>query len=111
MASVSTISLLETAGLKPRPENSVGYHAGNWLMNLQSIAICLNGNFDYDQPTDYQKTQLGSLLSRLLLMQAAAETLIELAADPKHLGAKIGVLMTLHTWGRNSTSILTSIAS
>jgi len=35
-----------------------------------------------------------------LLMQAAAETLIELAADPKHLGAKIGVLMTLHTWGQ-----------
>ena len=35
-----------------------------------------------------------------LLMQAAAETLIELAADPKHLGAKVGVLMTLHTWGQ-----------
>ena len=46
-----------------------------------------------------------------LLMQAAAETLIELAADPKHLGAKIGVLMTLHTWGRKLESILTSIAS
>jgi hypothetical protein len=36
-----------------------------------------------------------------LLMQAAAETLLELAADPKHLGAKIGVLATLHTWGQN----------
>jgi hypothetical protein len=36
-----------------------------------------------------------------LLMQAAAETLIELAADPKHLGAKIAVLETLHTWGQN----------
>jgi hypothetical protein len=36
-----------------------------------------------------------------LLMQAAAQTLIELAADPKHLGAKIGVLETLHTWGQN----------
>ena len=36
-----------------------------------------------------------------LLMRAAAETLLTLAADPKHLGAKIGVLATLHTWGQN----------
>jgi Transposase zinc-binding domain/Putative transposase len=36
-----------------------------------------------------------------LLMQTAAETLLELAADPKHLGAKVGVLATLHTWGQN----------
>jgi ribosomal protein L37AE/L43A len=34
-----------------------------------------------------------------LLMRSAAETLIELAADPKHLGAEIGVLAVLHTWG------------
>jgi hypothetical protein len=27
--------------------------------------------------------------------------LLKLAADPKHLGAKIGVLATLHTWGQN----------
>ena len=32
---------------------------------------------------------------------AAAETLIEVAADPKHLGAEIGVLAVLHTWGQN----------
>jgi Putative transposase/Transposase zinc-binding domain len=36
-----------------------------------------------------------------LLMRAAAETLLELAADPKHLGANIGVLEVLHTWGQN----------
>jgi Putative transposase/Transposase zinc-binding domain len=36
-----------------------------------------------------------------LLMRAAAETLLELAADPKHLGAHIGVLEVLHTWGQN----------
>ena len=36
-----------------------------------------------------------------LLMRAAAETLLKLAADLKHLGAKIGVLATLHTWGQN----------
>jgi hypothetical protein len=36
-----------------------------------------------------------------LLMRAAAETLIEVAADPQHLGAEIGVLAVLHTWGQN----------
>ena len=36
-------------------------------------------------------------------MRAAAETLLEVAADPKHLGAEVGVLAVLHTWGQNLT--------
>ena len=36
-----------------------------------------------------------------LLFTAAAETLITIAADPKHLGAGIGVTAVLHTWGQN----------
>jgi hypothetical protein len=35
-----------------------------------------------------------------LLFDATAETLMEIAADPKHLGAKIGFLAVLHTWGQ-----------
>jgi hypothetical protein len=34
-----------------------------------------------------------------LLLKASAETLITIAADPKHLGARVGVLSVLHTWG------------
>src|SRR5437660_2673056 len=34
-----------------------------------------------------------------LLLKAAAETLITLAADPKHLGARTGLTAVLHTWG------------
>jgi hypothetical protein len=34
-----------------------------------------------------------------ILFKASAETLITVAADPKHLGARIGVLSVLHTWG------------
>lgn len=34
-----------------------------------------------------------------LLFAAAAETLLTIAADPKHLGARIGVTAVLHTWG------------
>ncbi len=36
-----------------------------------------------------------------VLMKAAAETLTTIAADPKHLGAQIGVTAVLHTWGQN----------
>jgi hypothetical protein len=34
-----------------------------------------------------------------ILFKAAAETLITIAADPKHLGAQIGLTAVLHTWG------------
>ena len=36
-----------------------------------------------------------------LLFRAAARTLREIAADPKHLGAEIGFFAVLHTWGSN----------
>lgn len=35
-----------------------------------------------------------------LLFEATAMTLLEVAADPKHLGAAIGFLSILHTWGQ-----------
>jgi ribosomal protein L37AE/L43A len=38
-----------------------------------------------------------------LLMRAAAATLLEVAANPKHLGAEVGVLAVLHTWGQSLT--------
>jgi len=34
-----------------------------------------------------------------LLFQAASETMLRIAADPKHLGARIGITAVLHTWG------------
>ena len=36
-----------------------------------------------------------------LLFKAAAETLTTIGADRKHLGAEIGVIAVLHTWGQN----------
>lgn len=38
-----------------------------------------------------------------LLFKAAAETLTTIAADPKHLGARIGLIAVLHTWGSAMT--------
>jgi hypothetical protein len=34
-----------------------------------------------------------------ILFKASAETLITIAADPKHLGARVGITSVLHTWG------------
>ena len=34
-----------------------------------------------------------------LLFKAASETMLTIAADPKHLGARIGITAVLHTWG------------
>jgi Putative transposase/Transposase zinc-binding domain len=36
-----------------------------------------------------------------ILFRAVAETLLTIAADPKHLGAAIGFLAVLHSWGQN----------
>ena len=35
-----------------------------------------------------------------ILFRAAAETLATIAADPRHLGAQLGMTMVLHTWGQ-----------
>jgi hypothetical protein len=38
-----------------------------------------------------------------LLLRTSAETLMTIAADPRHLGAKIGMTSVLHTWGSAMT--------
>jgi len=44
----------------------------------------------------YNKKQIYDILFR-----AASQTLLTIAADPKHLGADIGFFAILHTWGQN----------
>ena len=38
-----------------------------------------------------------------LLFRAASETMMRIAADPRHLGARIGITAVLHTWGSAMT--------
>jgi hypothetical protein len=52
-------------------------------------------------PHELSALALGNrALMYALLFESAKQTLLEVAADPKHLGARIGVLMVLHTWGQ-----------
>lgn len=47
-----------------RPENTVGYHAGVWSINLESVAVCLVGNFNENKLTSYQKSELQRILKK-----------------------------------------------
>lgn len=38
-----------------------------------------------------------------LLFKVSAESMLTIAADPKHLGARIGIITVLHTWGSAMT--------
>lgn len=38
-----------------------------------------------------------------LLMRASADTVVKIGADPKHLGARVGITSVLHTWGSAMT--------
>jgi hypothetical protein len=40
-----------------------------------------------------------------LLFKAASETMLTIAADPRHLGARIGITAVLHTWGSAMTHL------
>ncbi|MBU0742362.1 transposase [bacterium] len=65
-------------------------------------------------PTVLSKAEVGLLLGQLhgpprlvaallygLLFRAVSQTLAAIARDPRHLGAEIGFLAVLHTWGQN----------
>jgi len=53
-------------------------------------------------PAEVAELALGNpRLAYGLLFEAASATLREVAADPKHLGAEVGVVAVLHTWGQN----------
>ena len=44
-----------------------------------------------------------------LLFKASSETVLAIAADSKHLGARIGITAVLHTWGSTMITIHTCI--
>ncbi len=43
-----------------------------------------------------------------LLFRVASQTMLTIAADPRHLGARIGITAVLHTWGSALTITRTS---
>jgi len=44
-------------------EEFIGHHAGNWLVNVRSIGICLAGDLTREVPTLLQRAALGALVT------------------------------------------------
>jgi hypothetical protein len=75
-----------------------------------SKTVTCTSSMEFDFPKIFGLCRLTHLLVPLiwqnrkvlfpLLFDASAATLLEVAANPKHLGAEIGFLSILHTWGQ-----------
>ena len=86
-----------TAPSVRRKRANDGSPAGN-----KSCSACLNFHVVFTLPHELNRLcQRNPALLYNLLFRSVAETLLEVAADPKHLGAEIGFLAILHSWGQN----------
>jgi hypothetical protein len=53
--------------IQGKTEDATTWHAGKWLMNVRSIAICLGGNFTKEKPTNKQLDSMYRLVTQLQL--------------------------------------------
>jgi hypothetical protein len=74
-----------------------------WLTKrLERILPVAHFHVVFTIPAELNALALGNKkLVYGLLFAAASKTLLEIASDPKHLGAQIGLTAVLHTWGQN----------
>jgi hypothetical protein len=82
-----------------------GVAAEAWLADRQSELLPVpyyHVVFTVPPPITSIAYQNKAVVSNILF-KASAETLLTIAADPKHLGAKIGFTSVLHTWGSAMT--------
>jgi hypothetical protein len=73
-----------------------------YLRSVERLAKFYKRSPDRITPDDFNAIALAN--PRVVydaLLGAAAATLLEVAANPKRLGARIGLLSILHTWGQN----------
>ena len=93
------LQLLPLPALPKAPETRRA--AGQWLAHRQAELLPVpyfHVVFTLPGPIADIANQNKAIIYDLLL-KVAAETLITIAADPKHLGARIGLTAVLHTWG------------
>ena len=77
-----------------------GRHADGWPTAKPSSCRCRTFMSCYTLPSELRDIAYqNKRVIYDLLMKAAAETTLAIAADPKRLGARIGITAVLHTWG------------
>jgi hypothetical protein len=74
----------------------------NWIeAQKKRLLNCAHYHVIFTLPHEYIKLwQYNRKWFTKAIFKACRDTLIELLEDKKHLGATPGILMTLHTWGR-----------
>ena len=91
---------------RPRPvEGDVGHRALQWLAERETELLPVGYFhlvFTLPAPIANIAYQNKAVIYDLLF-KAAAEATLTIAADPKHLGARIGITAVLHTWGSAMT--------
>ena len=50
---------------KTRDPDEIGHHAGNWMINVRSLAICVVGDFSKHRPTQAQVRSLDKLVRKI----------------------------------------------
>jgi hypothetical protein len=80
-----------------------GLARAQWLANRQAELLPVPYfHVVFTMPAEIAEIALqNKAVVYAILFKAAAETLRTIAADPKHLGAQIGLVAVLHTWGQN----------
>lgn len=78
----------------------LGHKSAEWLADRQSELLPVPYfHVVFTVPEEIAALALGNkMVVYSILFRAAKETLLEVAANPEHLGANIGVLAILHTW-------------
>jgi hypothetical protein len=90
---------------EPAPAKAGGAAAEDWLAARQADLLPV-GYFHvvFTLPTEIAPIAYqNKAVIYDLLFRAAAETLLTIAADPRHLGARIGATAVLHSWGSAMT--------
>ena len=79
-----------------------GLSRERWLRRTRSRLIdCAHWHVIFTLPHELNIVwQLNTARMMGLLFAAARDTLLELLADPRHLGAQTGIQLALHTWTR-----------
>lgn len=81
-----------------RPLDEVGYHAGNWAVNLRSIGICLQGKFEEEEPTEKQLNALQRLITELMGAYSIKHQSVRLHRDIKPTACPGKNLADKHEW-------------
>jgi len=91
--------LIAAAGnLKHQTALALAYAIG---LRVNEVAVLKVGDIDSQRMT--LRVEQDKKAIYRLLFDVAAETLLTIAADSKHLGARIGATLVLHTWGSAMT--------